>query len=122
MAHSPEAYRALGRLVAAVRSIPPAEFRERYARAFMQALALRATRGRNANVLQHMAGHLREGLDAADRAELAGSIHDYRAGLVPLVVPVTLVRHHARRLAVAYLLGQVYLDPHPKELMLRNHV
>jgi uncharacterized protein YbgA (DUF1722 family)/uncharacterized protein YbbK (DUF523 family) len=122
MAHSPEAYRALGRLVAAVRSVPPAEFRERYARGFMQALAQRATRGRNANVLQHMAGHLREGLDAADRAELAGSIHDYRAGLVPLVVPVTLVRHHARRLAVAYLLGQVYLDPHPRELMLRNHV
>jgi uncharacterized protein YbgA (DUF1722 family)/uncharacterized protein YbbK (DUF523 family) len=122
MAHSPEAYRALGRLVAALRSVPSAEFRERYARGFMQALARRATRGRNANVLQHMAGHLREGLDAADRAELAGSIHDYRAGLVPLVVPVTLVRHHARRLAAAYLLGQVYLDPHPKELMLRNHV
>ena len=122
MAHSPQAYRALGRLVAELRRVPRAEFRARYAREFMQALATRASRGRNANVLQHMAGYLRDGLDAADRAELAESIGDYRRGLVPLVVPVTLVRHHARRQAVAYLLGQVYLDPHPKELMLRNHV
>lgn len=122
LAHSPGAYRALGRLVAGLRSLPRAEFRERYARDFMRALALRASRGRNANVLQHVAGCLREGLDAADRAELSEAIHDYRRGLLPLVVPMTLVRHHARRLAVATLLGQLYLEPHPKELMLRNHV
>jgi uncharacterized protein YbgA (DUF1722 family) len=69
-----------------------------------------------------MAGYLRDGTTAADRAELAEAIHDYRRGLVPLVVPLTLVRHFARRLGVAYLLGQLYLEPHPKELMLRNHV
>ncbi len=122
LAHSPAAYRALGRLVASLSAAPRSELRERYARGFMQALALRATRGCNANVLQHMAGHLRAGLDAADRAELSEAIRDYRRGLVPLVVPLTLVRHHARRLAAGYLLGQVYLDPHPKELLLRNHV
>jgi uncharacterized protein YbgA (DUF1722 family) len=49
-------------------------------------------------------------------------IDDYHKGLVPLVVPITLIRHHAKILKVEYLLGQVYLDPHPKELMLRNHV
>jgi uncharacterized protein YbgA (DUF1722 family) len=122
LAHSPQAYRALGRLVAGLGGLPRAEFRARYARGFMQALALRASRGRNANVLQHMAGHLRDGLDVADRAELALAIDDYRRGLVPLVVPITLVRHHARRQGEAYLQGQVYLEPHPKELMLRNHV
>jgi len=122
MAHSPEAYRALGRLVASVKRYAPREFRERYECDFMAALARRATRGRNANVLQHMAGFLREGLGRAERAELAESIDDYRGGLVPLVVPLTLVRHHARRQESDYLLGQVYLDPHPKELMLRNHV
>jgi len=122
MAHSPEAYRALGRLVADVRKLSRAGFRERYAREFMRALALRASRGRNANVLQHMAGYLRDGLDAADRAELSLAIHDYRSGLLPLVVPITLVRHHVRRQATAYLQDQVYLEPHPKELMLRNHV
>ena len=122
MAHSPEAYRALGRLVAGVKGADRQGFRRSYEAAFMQALARVASPGRNANVLQHMAGHLRDLLDRADRAELAEAIHDYRRGLVPLVVPLTLIRHHARREGIAYLLGQVYLDPHPKELMLRNHV
>jgi uncharacterized protein YbgA (DUF1722 family) len=88
----------------------------------MAALAKRATPGRNANVLEHMAGYVSDQLDAADRAELAALIRDHRLGLVPLVVPLTLIRHHARRFGIAYLLGQVWLDPHPKELMLRNHV
>ncbi len=98
------------------------ELRERYEREFMAALAKHATTRRHTNVLQHMAGHLRSGLDAADRAELAGRIEDYRRGLVPLVVPLTLLDHHVRRLDVAYLRVQLYLAPHPKELMLRNHV
>jgi uncharacterized protein YbgA (DUF1722 family) len=49
-------------------------------------------------------------------------IHDYRKGLVPLVVPITLIGHHARRHDIDYLNGQVFLEPHPRELMLRNHV
>jgi uncharacterized protein YbgA (DUF1722 family)/uncharacterized protein YbbK (DUF523 family) len=122
MAHSPAAYAALGRLVADIGSSPRAEFRERYEQAFMDALASLASRGRNANVLQHAAGHVKQRLDAASRGELAQLIHDYRAGLVPLVAPITLIRHHARRLAVAYLSGQTFLEPHPRELMLRNHV
>jgi uncharacterized protein YbgA (DUF1722 family)/uncharacterized protein YbbK (DUF523 family) len=122
MAHAPKAYAELGRLVAGMKRLPRAELRSRYETDFMAALAKRATPGRNANVLEHMVGHVSERLDAAQRRELQESIRDYRGGLVPLVVPLTLVRHHARRFDVAYLLGQVYLDPHPKELMLRNHV
>lgn len=122
MAHSPEAYRALGREVAAVKQTPRAEFRRRYEEGFMAALSRLATRGRNANVLQHAAGFLKKHLDSPSRTELSELIHDYRNGLVPLVVPVTLIRHHARRFDVDYLHGQVFLEPHPKELMLRNHV
>jgi uncharacterized protein YbgA (DUF1722 family) len=122
MAHSPDAFRALGRWVASVRRTPRAEFRERYERDFMAALRKLASRGRNANVLQHAAGYLKKQLDPASRAELADLIHDYRRGLVPLVVPMTLIRHHSRRLEIDYLNGQTYLEPHPKELMLRNHV
>jgi uncharacterized protein YbgA (DUF1722 family)/uncharacterized protein YbbK (DUF523 family) len=122
MAHSPAAYRELGRLVAQLKTMPRAEFRRRYTGGFMQALARLATPGRNANVLQHAAGHLKKQLDADSRAELAKLIHDYREGLVPLVVPVVLIRHHVRRHRVDYLGGQVFLEPHPAELMLRNHV
>ncbi len=122
LAHSPRAYQALGRLVTGIRKLLRPEFRSRYEQGFMGALELRATRGRNANVLQQMAGQFRMELERGDREELSTAIHDYRKGLVPLLVPLTLIRHHARRLAVEYLLGQVYLDPHPRELMLRNHV
>jgi uncharacterized protein YbgA (DUF1722 family) len=61
-------------------------------------------------------------LDEGDKAELQATIEDYRTGLVPLVVPITLLRHHVRHHGVAYLTGQTYLEPHPHELMLRNHV
>jgi uncharacterized protein YbgA (DUF1722 family)/uncharacterized protein YbbK (DUF523 family) len=122
MAHSTVAYRELGRLVATLKETPRAVFRERYESGFMEALSQLATRGRNANVLQHAAGHVKKKLDSASRGELAELIHDYRKGLVPLVVPVTLVGHHVRCQDVDYLKGQVFLEPHPKELMLRNHV
>jgi uncharacterized protein YbgA (DUF1722 family)/uncharacterized protein YbbK (DUF523 family) len=122
MAHSPQAYRELGRLVAGVKKADRAEFREAYEKGFMEGLQKRATPGRNTNVLQHMAGYLREALGPDERAELAETVEDYRRGLVPLVVPITLMRHHVRRQGVSYLEGQVYLQPHPKELMLRNHV
>ncbi len=122
LAHSTEAYRLLGRLVAGAKSAARAEFRDQYELGFMTALAQNATRGRHANVLQHCAGYLRERVDASVREQLAAQIADYRAGLVPLIVPVTMLRHYVQLLGIEYLAQQVYLDPHPKELMLRNHV
>jgi len=122
MAHSTVAYGELGRLVAASKQMAGAEFRREYENGFMAALAHLASRGRNANVLHHAAGHLKNRLDSAARNELAQLIDDYRRGLVPLIVPITLIRHHVRRHEIGYLNGQVFLEPHPKELMLRNHV
>ncbi len=121
LAHSRSNYDALGRAVASVAATPQDAFEADYTRAFMQTMAIPATRGRNTDVLQHAAGHLKH-IDAGPRRELADLIHDYRNGFVPLVVPITMLRHHARVGSVAYLCGQTYLEPHPKELMLRNHV
>jgi len=120
-AHHEPTFRALGRLVAEASKWEPAELELQYRATFMEALRRRATRGRHANVLQHMLGHFREGLDGSVRQDLNQEIANYRAGLVPLVVPITLVAHYARMLDVPYLLGQTYLQPHPRELMLRNH-
>jgi len=122
LAHSPKHYRALGRLVAAQKSKRPATLVGEYGAAFMEALAVRATTAKHVDVLQHLAGFCREHLDAGDRRELADVIEDYRRVLVPLVVPLTLLRHHIERHRIAYVQGQTYLRPHPKELMLRNHV
>jgi uncharacterized protein YbgA (DUF1722 family)/uncharacterized protein YbbK (DUF523 family) len=121
LAHRPAAYQTLGRLVAGPKRLPRAEVARAYGEAYTAALRTPATRGRHANVLQHMAGYFKDRLVPAEKAELRDTIADYRRGLVPLVVPLTLLRHHLRLHGASYLEGQVYLEPHPKELMLRNH-
>jgi uncharacterized protein YbgA (DUF1722 family)/uncharacterized protein YbbK (DUF523 family) len=122
LAHQPTAYTVLGQLVAQATGRDREDVREEYEHTFMAALSRVATPTRHANVLQHIVGYFRDELDRDSRAELLSLIEDHRRGLVPLIVPISLVRHHVRRLRIEYLQGQVYLDPHPKELALRNHV
>jgi len=122
LAHSEKDYRELGRLVAGAKAIPRKELRSRYESQFMAALKRIATPAKNTNVLQHMLGFFKGDLDAASRAELQMHVEDYRRGRTPLVVPLTLIAHYVRILNVEYLQGQVYLQPHPRELALRNQV
>jgi uncharacterized protein YbgA (DUF1722 family)/uncharacterized protein YbbK (DUF523 family) len=122
LAHSPRDYAALGRLVAGAGPRLSTSTLAVYGAGLMRALAVRATRARHVNVLQHLAGFFKRQLADDERAELGEVITEYRCGLVPLVVPITLLKHHVRRLGLTYLADQVYLHPHPKELMLRNHV
>jgi uncharacterized protein YbgA (DUF1722 family)/uncharacterized protein YbbK (DUF523 family) len=122
LAHSTTGYQELGRLVAANGALPRGELQQRYEQLFMRTLAKPATTKRQTNVLMHMAGHLKQKLDSISKQELLQCIDEYRRGLVPLVVPLTLLRHHVRIHDVKYLAGQIYLEPHPRELMLRNHV
>ncbi|QBQ56461.1 DUF1722 domain-containing protein [Nitrosococcus wardiae] len=120
MAHSQAAYRRLGRLVAKAGSEPIETLATAYEAELMSALKKCATRRGHANVLMHLLGFLRTQLDKEDRAELLESIENYRLGLVPLVVPITLLKHHFRRHPNPYVNKQYYLNPHPPELMLRN--
>jgi uncharacterized protein YbgA (DUF1722 family) len=122
MAHSPRIYAELGRLVAGAKNVSRSVLRESYEAKFMSAIATMATPKRHVNVLQHTVGYFSDRLDGASRREIVELIEDYGRGLLPLVVPITLVRHYVRQLEVAYLRIQTYLEPHPKELMLRNHV
>ena len=117
MAHMPEAYRRLGRLVASGKSMPRREFQDRYSSEFMTALSTLATPRRQANVLYHMLGYFKRTLDRESRAELLALIAEYAGGRVPLVVPLTLFGHHIRRCGVRHLEDQVYLRPHPTELI-----
>jgi uncharacterized protein YbgA (DUF1722 family)/uncharacterized protein YbbK (DUF523 family) len=122
LAHSTTAYQELGRLVAGGTKISRPDLQRQYEELFMRTLARPATAKRHTNVLMHMAGHLKKILDDDCRKELLDCIDEYRRGLVPLVVPVTLLRHYVRLHRIEYLAGQTYLEPHPRELMLRNHV
>jgi uncharacterized protein YbbK (DUF523 family)/uncharacterized protein YbgA (DUF1722 family) len=94
LAHSATACQTLGRLLAGGKAMPRAELQRQYELGFMTTLARPATPKRHTNVLMHMAGHLKKALDEASTQELLESIDEYRRGLVPLVVPLTLLRNH----------------------------
>jgi uncharacterized protein YbgA (DUF1722 family)/uncharacterized protein YbbK (DUF523 family) len=121
MAHSPQQYQVLGRLVGQAERHRPKELANRYGELFMKALAMKATVRKHVNVLQHILGYFKDRLGAQEKAELLVVIGDYHRGLTPLVVPLTLIKHYVRIFDVGYIRDQVYLNPHPKELMLRNH-
>ncbi|WP_296265656.1 YbgA family protein [Pseudomonas sp. UBA6562] len=121
MANNPQAYRDIGRLLGTLkRDDDPNEVGARYFSRLMQALRRCANRGTHCNVLQHMTGYLRDALDSDDRQELQQLIEQYHNGSVPLVVPLTLFKHHLRNHPDPYLMQQAYLHPHPAKLGLRN--
>jgi uncharacterized protein YbgA (DUF1722 family)/uncharacterized protein YbbK (DUF523 family) len=122
LAHSRQHYQYLGRLVARAHRYEPKKLIERYGAVFMEALAVKATTRKHVNVLYHLVGHLKDQLTQSERAELNEVIDDYHRGIVPLIVPVRLVKQYVVTHGVEYIRNQVYLNPHPKELMLRNHV
>ncbi|HSG06160.1 MAG TPA: DUF1722 domain-containing protein, partial [Nitrospiria bacterium] len=121
LAHSDSHLRSLGRLVAGAKRDIAETYRD-YGKVFMEGLSVLSTRKKQTNVLEHLQGFVSDHLDKNERGELTGLIKDYHRGLYPLIVPLTLIRHFVRKYDVAYLEDQYYLEPNPRELMLRNHV
>ncbi|HDM8238999.1 YbgA family protein [Vibrio campbellii] len=119
MAHHPESYRSLGRLVADVANYEIDEFYSQYRLGLMQALQNRASRKNNTNVLMHLQGYFKRSLTSDEKAELATVISDYRTGLLPLLAPLTLIKHYLNAYPDAYLQKQKYLEPYPQEMRLR---
>ena len=122
MAHSPERYRRLGKLVAAIKEQAPSSFQKQYLELYMETLRQRATPRKHADVMQHILGFMKQDLSSAQKQSILDEIEHYRRGQVPLIVPLTLLAHYLRLLEVTYLLEQTYLQPAPAELALRNHV
>jgi uncharacterized protein YbgA (DUF1722 family)/uncharacterized protein YbbK (DUF523 family) len=122
LAHSRKHYQVLGKIVAEVKNIPWNRVLSSYISTFMEALTLKSTPKKNTDVLLHMMGFLKKILTKEEKKEIFDAIEDYRNELIPFIVPMTLVRHQVKKHNIEYLLNQVYLNPHPKELMLRNHV
>ena len=122
LSHSPRHYQMMGKLVAQAKDLPLKEFYWQYQKLLMESLKLNATPKKNANVLQHMMGYFKEQLSADEKKELLEVIEVYRKGYTPLTVPITLIQHYVRKYDQPYLKQQVYLNPHPLELQLRNHV
>ncbi len=121
-AHGEVGYQRLGRLVADAGKRDISELADEYVGLLMKTLKRPATRKQHSNVLSHLAGYLKRNIDSGDKAELVRLIDEYRQGRVPLVVPVTMLKHHFRRCPDPYVGHQFYLEPHPEELQLRNFI
>ena len=122
LAHSRKHYDDLGALVANSKTIKPSELKKKYGELFMEALTSKSTPKKNTDVLLHMMGFLKKLLTKIEKEDILSTIEDYRSEILPLIVPVTLIRHQVKKHNIEYLHDQVYLNPHPKELMLLNHV
>ncbi|MGE8495877.1 MAG: YbgA family protein [Pseudomonas sp.] len=120
MATDPRHYKVLGHMLGNLASEDLQSLAPRYFSALMTALKRCATRGTHSNVLQHLSGYFKRSMSREDRQELQHLIGQYREGVIPLVVPLTLLKHHLRHHPDAYLARQVYLQPHPENLALRN--
>ena len=122
LAHSPKHSRSLGKLVAEAKEMAPADLYARYLSLLMEALRLKATVKKHTNVLHHLMGYFKKELSGDEKQELLEVIGRYYEGTIPLVVPITLMNHYVRKYDQPYLKTQHYLNPHPVELQLRNHV
>lgn len=122
MAHHPVQYKTLGNLLGSMGKGNPTLIGPRYFSELMTALSKCATRGTHSNVLQHLSGYLKQSISAEDKQEVQHVIGQYRHGIVPLVVPLTLLKHHFRQHPDPYIAQQLYLQPHPENLSLRNAI
>jgi uncharacterized protein YbgA (DUF1722 family)/uncharacterized protein YbbK (DUF523 family) len=123
VAHSHIDTQRVGRLLAHLEQFPDEQaWAAAYLDGFAEVMRRPPTRRGHTNVLQHLAGYVSDHLDRDEREELTEMIEQYRRGFLPLIVPMTLIRHYVRKFQVPYLLDQVYLSPHPHELMLLNHL
>ena len=122
LSHSEKHYRMMGKMVAEGKTMPVELLFNKYETGLMEALKLKTTTAKNVNVLQHMIGYFKKDLTADEKQELLEIIERYRSGIIPLIVPVTLINHFVRKYRQPYLEKQTYLNPHPIALQLRNHV
>jgi len=122
LSHSPKRHQMMGKLVAKAKEIPLKDLYQQYQDILMEALKLKTTPKKNANVLMHIMGYFREELSSDEKKELLEVIENYKQEDIPLIVPITLINHYVRKYDQPYLKQQVYLNPHPLELQLRNHV
>jgi uncharacterized protein YbgA (DUF1722 family) len=122
LSHSPKYYQTIGKIVAKAKDLSLKELYQKYQTLLMESLYLKTSAKKNANVLQHMMGYFKEQLSSNEKQELLEVIDHYKKEYIPLIVPITVIQHYVRKCDQPYLKQQVYLNPHPLELQLRNHV
>lgn len=121
MAQSPKLLKEMGALVANGKALGCGMLYGSYEKLLLEALRLKSTINKNYNVLQHAMGYFKKQLTPDEKQELLEVMDHYKRSLVPLVVPLTLFRHHIRKYDQPYLRAQAWFNPHPVDLKLQNH-
>jgi uncharacterized protein YbgA (DUF1722 family) len=121
LSHSPANARLMGKLVADGRKTPIQTVYAQYENLLIETLRMKSTIKKNLNVLEHILGYFKNQLGSDEKQEMLEIFDRYRNAFVPLIVPVTLLNHYVRKTGEPYLKQQVYLNPHPIALKLRNH-
>ena len=121
LSHNQELYRKMGKLVAQGKALPVAQLFDAYEKILLKAMSLKTTLKKNINVLQHILGYFKRNLTGSEKQEVLSIIDQYRSGYVPLIVPITLIKHYVMKYDQPWLKTQTYLNPHPFELKLRNY-
>lgn len=121
LSHSPKLYGMMGALVAHAKDYPMNDLYDRYQDLFLKTLRLKTTVKKHTNVLFHMMGYFKDLLSGDEKQELSETINLYHEEHLPLIVPITLLKHYVLKYDQHYLKMQYYLEPHPLELGLRNH-
>ncbi len=122
LAHSEKLARQMGQLTGQHRGLSTEELFEAYQALLMQVLKLKTTPKKHAHVMQRILGYFKEQLSSDEKQETLELIERYKNGQLPLIVPLTLLNHFVRKYDQSFLKQQVYLNPHPAELKLLNHV
>jgi len=122
MAHDPQSHASLGRMLADLGNQDLAELGDRYLQALMESLTKKASRKSNTNVLSHIQGYLKNHLSSKEKEKLVEAIEQYRNGIIPLIVPIILLKNHFHTYPNEYIAKQSYLQPYPDNLSLRNTI
>ena len=98
------------------------EMTSTYIQKFIEALMCKATPKSHTNVMLHLLGYIKKQASARDKQKVLLMIEEYRQGLVPLIVPLSLLKHFLETHGSDYVNGQAYLSPYPEQLGLRNGI
>lgn len=121
LSHSQDIYRQMGKLVAKGEKPGMVKVLDTYEKLLFKAVSLKTTVKKNINVLQHAMGFFKKDLTKDEKSELLSVFKQYREGYVPLIVPLTLIKHYVMKYDKSWIKDQTYLNPHPFELKLRNY-
>ena len=119
-AHNEQAANKLGLLLANLKGKNLSEIADQYIRVFMQAIKKPITRKCHANILVKLQRFLKNHISAPEKNELNALLSHYRTGVVPLIVPMSLLRFLMRKYEQLDALSMSHI--YPMELGLENRI